>query len=92
MPTNTEWDTADTFGAWDNNTDTFNSDLKLPSVGHRNFNNGLLNHQGTYGDYWSSTVSGTTMTRVLHYSSTAASTSTGNGYRAYGLPVRCLKN
>ena len=34
---------------WDNATETFDSDLKLPSSGIRNRTNGLLSGQGTYG-------------------------------------------
>ena len=89
VPTNNEWNTADTFGAWNNNTDTFNSSLKLPSAGYRNRVNGLLNLQGTHGHYWSSTVSGTNA-RYLYFYSTAASTNSIS--RAVGFSVRCLKD
>ena len=85
VPTDAQWATADTFGAWNNNTDTFNSGLKLPSAGNRNRRNGLLNNQGAHGDYWSSTVntvSGTNA-RSLHFRSTAAST---NSNRAAMMP------
>ena len=87
VPTNDEWNTADTFGAWNNNTDTFNSALKLPSAGYRSPVSGGLTNQGTRGDYWSSSVS----TRSLLFDSTAASTASSN-VRAYGCTVRCLKN
>ena len=89
VPTNAEWNTADTFGAWNNNTDTFNSDLKLPSAGFRFRINGLLYNQGTTGHYWSSTVSGTDARGLIFYS-TAALTDSVN--RAYGFSVRCLKD
>jgi hypothetical protein len=89
VPTNTEWNTADTFGAWNNNTDTYNSALKLPSAGNRNRVNGLLSNQGTYGNCWSSTVSGTNA-RSLYFNSTATATAYSN--RASGFTVRCLKN
>ena len=91
VPTDAQWATADSFGAWNNNTDTYNSALKLPSAGIRDRINGLLNHQGTIGYYWSSTVSGTTTTaRFLLFSSTVAYTN-GND-RAHGFTVRCLKD
>ena len=90
VPTNNEWNTADTFGDWNNNTDTYNSALKLPSAGYRSHINGLLRNQGTLGYYWSSTVSGTT-TRYLYFSSTAAYTHSTT-LRANGFTVRCLKN
>lgn len=89
VPTNTEWDTADIFGTWNNNTDTFNSGLKLPSAGIRNCFNDLLYGQGTNGYYWSSTVSGTSA-RILTFFSAAAYTINDN--RAYGFSVRCLKD
>ena len=89
VPTNNEWNTADTFGAWNNNTGTFNSDLKLPSAGLRNRINGLFYYQGTHGNYWSSTVSGTDA-RYLSFSGTAALTS--SFHRATGFSVRCLKD
>ena len=89
VPTNNEWNTADTFGAWNNNTHTFNSDLKLPSAGRRYRIDGLLSTQGTFGYCWSSTVSGTNA-RNLTFHSTAAFTDYSN--RAYGFSVRCLKD
>jgi hypothetical protein len=89
VPTDTEWNTADSFGAWNNNTHTYNSALKLPSAGHRYRINGWFSGQGTSGSYWSSTVDGTDA-RYLRFHSPAASTS--SDYRAYGNTVRCLKN
>ena len=101
MPTNAEWDIADAAAlgsgngtngtsttGWDNATETFDSDLKLPSSGIRDRTNGLLSSQGTYGYYWSSTVSGTNA-RCLYFNSTAASPP---HTRAYGFTVRCLKD
>ena len=100
VPTNTEWNTADAFNGgaatnggttvgWDNNTETYNSALKLPSAGHRYRSIGVLSGPGTGGAYWSSTVDGTNA-RSLTFGSTAARTS--YDYRAYGFTVRCLKN
>ena len=103
MPTNTEWDTANAFdggaatnvGAtvgWDNNAETYESALKLPSAGYRIRSTGLLNTQGTHGYYWSSTVSTVfgTNARHLYFFSTAANTT--DSTRALGFSVRCLKN
>ena len=89
VPTDGQWAIADTFGAWNNNTDTYNSALKLPSAGYRYRINGLLNGQGTLGNYWSSTVS-VPYARYLLFSSTSAITN--NTSRAFGFPVRCLKD
>jgi hypothetical protein len=60
-----------------------------PSAGNRNRINGLLNNQGTNGNYWSSTVNGTNA-RNLNFNSTAANTNNNN--RANGFSVRCLKD
>ena len=100
VPTDAQWDTADAFNGgaatnggttvgWDNNAETYNSALKLPSAGSRSRFDGLLYSQGTSGLYWSSTVSGTNA-RLLHFDSTAASTASDS--RATGFSVRCLKN
>ena len=88
VPTDAQWTTADSFGAWNNNTDTYNSALKLPSAGFRSRRDGLLYNLGTNG-YWSSTVRGTNA-GYLYFISTEAYTY-DNG-RAVGYPVRCLKN
>ena len=99
MPTDAQWAIADAFNGgaatnggttvgWDNNTETYESALKLSSAGRRYYFNGLLN-SGADGYYWSSTVSGTDA-RNLRFFSTAASTDTRN--RAFGFTVRCLKN
>ena len=93
MPTDTEWNTADTFGAWNNNTDTYNSALKLPAAGGRNLLDGLLENQAAYGGYagyWSSTVSGMEA-RHLHLFSAGVHTDDSSG-RAAGMIVRCLKD
>ena len=82
VPTDTEWNTAD-------NTDTYNSALKLPSSGYRSRFDGLLYTQGTSGLYWSSSVSGTDA-RVLFFNSAAADATYGRN-RAHGFSVRCLK-
>ena len=102
VPTNAEWDIADAAAlgsgngtngtsttGWDNNVETFESALKLPSAGNRSRINGLLGNQGTYGYYWSSAVSGTGARR-LNFNSTAANTN--GSTRALGFSVRCLKN
>ena len=102
VPTNAEWSTADAAAlgsgngtnggnttGWDNNVETFESALKLPSAGNRSRVNGLLLSQGSFGSYWSSTVSGT-FARYLYFYSTVAHTSSNT--RANGFTVRCLKN
>jgi hypothetical protein len=58
-------------------------------AGFRSRSDGSLGNVGTYGFYWSSSVSGT-YSRFLVFSSSDAYM---NGvYRAYGFSVRCLKD
>ena len=61
----------------------------LPLAGNRNDSNGSLINVGTNGNYWSSTVSGTSARYLAFNSSTALMGADG---RAYGLSVRCLKD
>jgi len=90
VPSSTEWETADaTDLGWQNNTDTYNSPLKLPSSGRRDRTDGSLFNQGTFGGYWSSTVNNTNARRLTFTDSTALM---GNNNRAQGFTVRCLKD
>jgi len=89
VPTLANWNTADNFGSWNNNTHTFSSALKLPSSGFRGRSNNLLDSQGTGGDYWTSSVS-TTNASSFFFFSTKAEAGTNN--RAFGFTVRCIKN
>jgi hypothetical protein len=73
-----------------NNADgAFASPLKLPMAGIRFNSNGSLNNVGTFGFYWSSSVS-STFARDLDFSSSTALM--GTLLRADGLSVRCLKD
>ena len=102
VPTDAEWVIADaaplgsgngtnggTTTGWDNNVETFESALKLPSAGYRDRIVGLLGLQGADGGCWSSTVSGADA-RGLGFNSTYASSTYSD--RANGFTVRCLKN
>jgi uncharacterized protein (TIGR02145 family) len=63
--------------------------LKLPVAGYRVVSNGSLFNVGTYGNYWSSTVSGTNSRYLFFYSSIADMI---DYFQAYGFSVRCLKD
>ena len=72
-----------------NSVGAFASPLKLPMAGFRHSSNGALNDVGTFGHYWSSTVSGTYSRYLYFLGSTAGLVVNG---RASGFPVRCLKD
>ena len=99
VPTNAEWDVAITYNGgpatsggatagWDNNVEIFASNLKIPSVGERMANDGLL-YAGNYARYWSSTVSNT---NARYLNTHGSIVSTHNETRGNGFSVRCLKN
>jgi hypothetical protein len=77
--------------SWSANTSVgaFASPLKLPMAGIRSNSIGSLFNVGSFGYYWSSTVSGTE-SRGLFFSSGAANMIIS--IRANGLSVRCIKN
>ena len=71
-----------------NSTGAFASPLKLPVVGYRHLN-GVLTNVGIWGNYWSSTVSGT-YTRYLYFGPSVANWD--NMTRGRGCSVRCIKD
>jgi len=98
LPTDAEWEAERNNGGtgfWgtgtlqNNAAGAYSSVLKLPMAGNRLRSNGSLSTVGASGNYWSSTVSGTSA-RYLNFSSSSASMGTGG--RASGLSVRCLKD
>ena len=76
-----------TGSAQNNAAGAYNSPLKLPVAGSRN-SNGALSPVGSYGYYWSSTVSGT-FARSLNFDSSYASMY--STIQASGFSVRCIK-
>ena len=89
LPTETEIDAERLSWSSNNAVGAFGSPLKLPMSGYRDYSLGSLNSVGTNGNYWSSTVSGTS-SRFLDFGSSNAGMSTDS--RAYGFSVRCLKD
>ena len=89
IPTETELEAERL--SWSANTSVgaFASPLKLPMAGYRSYSNGSLSNVGTFGGYWSSTVSGTDSSNLGFFSSNA---SMYDYVRAGGLSVRCLKD
>lgn len=69
---------------------TLRTTLKLPMPGYRNYSDGSMYNQGTFGFYWSSSPN-STLGYILGFDSTAIDPAY-NGNRANGFSVRCLKN
>lgn len=88
IPTKAEWDAE--IASWNstNAKGAYSSPLKLVLAGYRN-NSGNIYDGGVAGSYMASTVDGV-LRGALQFNTTTAYT--GNGYRAYGLSVRCIKN
>ena len=83
LPTEEEWKAE--IEAGDINT----SVLKLPMPGRHSFSSGSLINVGSFGYYWSSTVSGSSARYLYFYSSIAYMNSLS---WAYGLSVRLIKS
>jgi uncharacterized protein (TIGR02145 family) len=89
LPTQIELNAERTLWSPSNASGAFASPLKLPVAGGRNGSDGSLAVVGSFGYYWSSTLSGSNA-RFLGFNSSAAWMST-NG-RAIGFSVRCIKD
>ena len=89
VPTETELqDLEDSFSP-NNSSGAISSPLKLPVAGYRISSSGTLDLVGSFGFYWSSTVSGTSARRLVFGS---GDSSIGTRNRADGGAVRCLKD
>ena len=88
LPTEAEWNVELISWSSNNAAGAFASPLKLSLAGNRSGYGGSLTSAGSYGNYWSSTVSGT-WARFLNFYSIAYTT---NYFRANGSSVRCIKD
>lgn len=78
------------FWTWNAAFANFQSDLKIPLAGYRNWNSGTVVDYGTYGRYWSSSPNGT---EAYHMYLTPNNVlPQGSNTRAYGRSIRCFKN
>ena len=89
LPTEAEWQAERATWGSNDAAGAFASPLKLPLAGLRNFSDGSLYFVGTFGLYWSSSVS-SSFSRNLDFSSSSAFIS--DSFRAFGRAVRCLKD
>ena len=67
----------------------FASVLKLPLGGYRNKYNGSVDFGGMFGQYWTSTVSGSDSVLLFFYNNNMYFMTVSRGF---GNSVRCLKN
>ena len=89
LPTGVELEAERTSWVSNNTAGAFASLLKLPLEGGRSRNDGSINDVGILGGYWSSTVSGTNLRRLLFGSSIGY---VYDGSRADGVAIRCIKD
>lgn len=89
VPTESELKTETTDSGVSNRTNAFDNFLKLPSAGYRSDGSASLGSQGSNGNLWSSSVSGS-YSRYLYFGSSNAVWY--SLYRAYGFSVRCLRD
>ncbi len=91
VPTETELNAERLLFPTNNAAGAYNSELKLPSAGYRQYSTGALDNVGTTGYYWSSNMS-MTLTSVTSSSRSSSNNShIANNYHAYGFSVRCIK-
>ena len=100
VPTSTQWrgvidnNTITRTGSWSNDNANFStairfgSGLCLPAAGDRLYTTGQLGNRGYYGNYWSSTESGTNSYN-LFFTSSSINNANPN-FRPGGFSVRCI--
>lgn len=89
LPTETEMSTLISAESITNHTTAASSSLAFSAAGGRNNTNGVVFNEGSFGYYWSSSVSGSLSGRRYMSSS---GTSISNQARSVGYSVRCLKD
>ena len=89
VPTLTEQNTLVTAASITNSASAASSTLKFTVPGFRDNSSGTLGNVGSFGYYWSSTVSGP---GASSRSFGSGGTNTSSNRRAYGFTVRCLKD
>jgi len=90
LPTDAELTAEHQSWGQQNSAGAFSSPLKLPLPGLRSYGGGDLDCCiGTYGGYWSSTVS-SIQSRDLYFDSSSAGVN--DTTRPYGFSVRCIKD
>jgi uncharacterized protein (TIGR02145 family) len=88
LPTLSELDAERASWNSQNSAGAYGSALKFSMTGGRNFADAQINTIGTNGSYWSSTINST---NASHIRFTISFADFINSNRAFGLPVRCIK-
>ncbi len=92
IPTETELNNERLSWSPNNNaTGAFGSPLKLPVTGYRS-SNGTLTNVGSYGYYWSDTVSSINAANTSNLFLGNSDAGIDSNSRAHGFAVRCIKN
>lgn len=90
VPTQAEWETERQSWSYNNASGAFESPLKLPLSGSRDYWYGFIYDNGTVGSYWSTTVtSSIDAIRLKFYSGNAV---TDQYLKGNGHCVRCIKD
>jgi hypothetical protein len=90
IPTNIEWTNVDASGGWTNWNGPWNSALKMHAAGDLFEDDGSLYGRGSIGTYWSSTQYNAEQGYFLYFNNVTCNASFN--YRAFGYPLRCLKD
>jgi hypothetical protein len=90
IPTNTEWSNVDASGGWTDWNGPFVSPLKIHCAGWLLPDIGSIFRRGNQGGYWSGTQNDANVGWFLF--TTVYTTGPGNYDKAYGLPLRCLRD
>ena len=89
LPTETELNNQRLSWSSSNSAGAFASPLKLPRPSYRNYISGLIEYVGTFGAYWSNTVSSADA-RFIYFDSSISYMEIHG--RASGYSVRCIKD
>jgi hypothetical protein len=90
IPTYTEWYNVDNIGGWGASSGAWNSGLKLHTAGSLHYSDGSVYNRGSTGYYWSSSFYSTGYGWYLNIN--AVNCSMANINKAYGFPVRCVRD
>ena len=89
IPTATECTNVDAGGSWTDWNGPWSSTLKMHAAGYIFYSSGVLTDRGLYGFYWSSTQFQPLTGSYLFFGSTNCFMN--QGQKAYGAPLRCLR-